>query len=150
MSDPKTTPKDRLDRALADLPAASASPGFTHRVLDALDAKGPPTRSSAGFWALCAAALAAVAIGIGIGARPEPPGAELAAQRESLRQEHGELMRELESLRLLANETRPVLYLGSGDDVDYVLDLSPLVEPRAGTARPAGLAPAQTERPRYY
>ena len=77
--------------------------------------------------------------------------AALAAERESLRREHDELVRELESLRSLAEETRPVLYLGTGEDVDYVLDLSPLFEQaQPGTARPAGLDDAPTERPRYY
>ena len=145
---------DRLDQALAELAPGAASPGFTGRVMAALDEAGgrsPAWRGGdARRWALAAAAALAVAIGIYLGARPEPPLAALAAERESLRLEHDELMRELESLRSLAMETRPVLYLGTGDDVDYVLDLSPLVEQTTATARPAGFDEAALERPRYY
>ena len=148
---PDETP-DRLDEALANLPPRAASPGFTRRVLTALDdrasspgpARGPQPR----VWALAAAAALAIAVGVFLGARPEPPVAALATERESLRLEHDELMRELESLRSLARETRPVLYLGSGDDVDYVLDLSPLVE-RSAAARPASLENTSAE-PRFY
>lgn len=133
---------DRLDRALAGLEPRSASPGFTSRVLVAWDERRRRRRRpAAGAWALAAAALAATAVGIFLGSRPEPPLAALADERESLRREHGELVRELESLRELARETRPVLYLGTGDDLDLVLDLSPLVDPSRleppGSARPA-------------
>lgn len=144
MSDPREfsgDSADRLDRALAELEPGAASPGFTGRVMAALDEAGDRSTAWRGGdarrWALAAAATLAVAIGIYLGARPEPPLAALAAERESMRLEHDELMRELESLRSLAMETRPVLYLGTGDDVDYVLDLSPLVEQSATTARPA-------------
>ncbi len=150
------TASDRLDRALAELAPGEASPDFTARVLAALDAADGRTGARAGGlggrrWVLAAAALLAVAVGIFLGARPEPPVAGLAAERESLRREHDELMRELESLRVLARETRPVLYLGGGDDVDYVLDLSPLVETAAApTARPAALDQTSPDRPQYY
>lgn len=148
---PRPTPK-RLDRALAELPRRTASPGFTRRVMAALDGGADQRARDRGShrWALAAAAVFAVAVGIFLGARPEPPAAALAAERENLRLEHDELKRELESLRSLALETRPVLYLGAGDDVDYVLDLSPLVERSAtGGARPAGLDDTR-ERPRFY
>ena len=149
---PTDPPPDRLDRALADLPRGAASEGFTRRVMAALDEKGErhadPGRN---VWALAAAALLAVAVGIYLGARPEPPLANLAAERESLRREHDELLRELDDLRSLAAETRPVIYLGAGDGVDYVLDLSPLVErPADASMRPAGLDSSRQERPRYY
>lgn len=154
MRDSTDLSSDRLDRALAELGPGAASPQFTQRVMAALDAaerRGlTPPVGGARRWALGAAATLAIAAGIYLGARPEPPLAGLAAERESLRLEHDELMRELESLRSLALETRPVLYLGAGDDVDYVLDLSPLVEQSAATARPAGLDGVATENPRYY
>lgn len=154
MKDSTDFSPDRLDRALAELKPGAASPAFTGRVMAALDAterRGHALRvGGARRWALAAAAGLAIAAGIYLGARPEPPLAGLAAERQELRLEHDELMRELESLRSLALETRPVLYLGTGDDVDYVLDLSPLVEQSAATARPAGLDGAATENLRYY
>ena len=154
MSDKPELAPDRLDRALAELPPTGASPEFTQRVMAALDDAGDRRDARPWLqrpWALAAAAALAVAVGIFLGARPEPPVAGLAAERADLRQQHDELLRELESLRSLARETRPVIYLGSGDDVDYVLDLSPLVERSPSpTTRPAGLDETGPDAPRYY
>ena len=143
-------PNERLlDEALASLAPTGASPGFTRRVLASLDAERR-TRAAPGLgvWVLAAAAVAAVGVGIFLGSRPQPPLAALTAERESLRTEHGEIREQLESLRTLAQETRPVLYLGSGDDVDLVLDLSPLLTAEAA-ARPAALD-ASPDPIRYY
>jgi len=128
-----------LDEALAGLEPRGASPDFTRRVIEALDEKESAPRSVLGVWAFAAVAVAAIAVGIFVGSRPEPPLAELAAERESMLREHTELVRELESLRSMAREASPIIYLGSERDTDFVLDLSPLLEETAPTARPASL-----------
>lgn len=149
MNERGQTHERRLDDALAGLPRRKASPGFTGRVMARLG-ETPRARQApaARAWILAAAALAAVAVGLFLGSRPEPPLPALAAERESLRLEHDELRRDLESLRLLARETRPVLHLAPADDMNLVLDLSSLAAPPTG-ARPASLEGGIPE-PRYY
>ena len=139
----------RLDDELERLPPLTASPGFTARVIEALDRGAEPSAPPIRRWALAAAALLAIAVGFLLGSRPEPPAAEVTAERELLRQEYGELVQELETLRSMADQTRPRLYLGSGADLDLVLDLSPLVEAQTPTARPATQRDTDPA-PRYY
>ncbi|MGB6363659.1 MAG: hypothetical protein WBG64_13400, partial [Thermoanaerobaculia bacterium] len=52
-----------------------------------------------------------------------------------LRSEHESLQQDLARLRSLAEEERPVMYLGGTDQIDLVLDL-------ASVERPVPLAPA--------
>ena len=147
MNEERATPTS-LDEALAGLEPETASPGFTRRVVAALE-HGEQRRAPAfGVRAFAAAATATVALGVFLGSRSEPPLAEIAAERESLRREHGELLRELESLRSMARESGPVLYLGSEQDTDLVLDLAPLLQPPSSGTRPASLE--ASDRPIDY
>jgi hypothetical protein len=83
-------------------------------------------------------AAAAIVVGVLLGVQKEPPvGALAATETKELRAQHEELVRELERLRLLADETSPVLYLGSDGDLDLVVDLATLLQPgEPGQARP--------------
>ena len=48
----------------------------------------------------------------------------------------------------MARETGPVLYLGSEQDTDLVLDLAPLLQPPSSGTRPASLE--ASDRPIDY
>ncbi|MDH3743793.1 MAG: hypothetical protein OES47_01680 [Acidobacteriota bacterium] len=125
---------ESLDQAIESLEPQTASTGFSRRVMAALPAAYEPTRPEAQAgrrWALAALA-AAVTIGILLGLEREPPlGGELAAETEAIRVQHAELVQELQTLRGMAQETTPVLYLGADGDLDLVLDLAALMEETA-------------------
>ena len=127
-----------LDRLLADLPRESASPAFSRRVLESLDA---PRSSAAGRRRLLAAASVAAALVAAVLLLPrETPPPDLAETRE-LEEQHRLLMEELQELKASLRDSRaaaPLLYLGGNENVELVLDLGPVWrdEPVAG-ARPA-------------
>jgi hypothetical protein len=109
----------RIGDLLRELPRERARPGFTARVVMALDAE--PRKIPA--WrpmVLAAAALAAVAVSTGFLAEQQASrAADTARLLRELRTEHGRLEEEFQEL-----SEPPVLYLGGTGDVDYVLDLS--------------------------
>lgn len=125
------TPDDWLSSELARLPGAHAGEGFTRSVMARLERPARRRRAALG-WAVAAAAVAVLAaLVLPLRPRPVPP-AELAERAEALRREHDALLRELENLRELADETAPVLYLDSDERYDYVVDLRPVLIGSAG------------------
>lgn len=131
-------PSDReLDRVLAELPRAVASPGFSRRVLG--DLGDAAARRAGRAWLLAAtAAAAALAAALWLWPHAAPPPAALA-EAGALEQEHRLLMEELEALKasLRDREAAPVLYLGGTEGLDLILDLGPVWEDGAAGARPA-------------
>ncbi|MFQ5524822.1 MAG: hypothetical protein ACE5GX_01040 [Thermoanaerobaculia bacterium] len=135
--DPKA---EHLDRYLRELPAARASAGFTERVLDQLHRPVPvsdPVPATRLAWgALGLAAL--LVVGLTFLREPaEGPAASLSEEASEIRRQHALLTEELDRLRSRTHEAAPVLYLGSDNEVDYVLDLSPFLLPPAGGIMPA-------------
>ena len=122
----------RIGDLLRELPRERARPGFTARVLTALDAKPRPVAT----WrpmVLAGASLALVAASAGLLAERQASQQDTERLLRELRTEHGRLEAEFQELA----ET-PVLYLGGyhgGEgEVDLVLDLSRMPE---GTTIPA-------------
>jgi hypothetical protein len=111
---------------LRELPREHARPGFTARVLEQLETKP----ANAWLWsfrlapakpAIMVAALLAVAISAGslieLQGRARKHHEAVQTLKE-LRAEHGRLEQELRAI-----SDPPVVYLGSDEKVDYVLDL---------------------------
>jgi hypothetical protein len=110
---------------LRELTQEHARPGFTVRVLAQLDAK--PRRAARWSFrpatALAAITVMVVAISAGAliewrgGARKHREAAQARQTLQELRAEHGRLEQELRAM------SPPIIYLGSDEKVDYVLDL---------------------------
>ena len=144
-----TMPNDRLDRLFRDLPPERASEDFTPRLLARI-AESPqpgPARHSRRFvWTTLAAGAGALALFIALSRLPDRTPvsrADLRSEVADIRRQHDLLARELSNLRAKTEEAAPVLYLGSIDEVDYVVDLSPFLT--AQTQR-AVATPAATNR----
>ena len=121
---------DRLGSLLRELPREQAHPGFTARVLERLDAapRNTPRWSFRLALAAAVATLAAVAISAGVLTRePRDAGRDRQALQE-LRAEHGRLEQELREI-----SAPPVVYLGGDENVDLVLDLGKIQDPRVVT-----------------
>ena len=115
---------DRISSALQTLPREEAGPGFTAAVLQRIEE--PPRRTVPRPWAMAAVA-AAVLLALGLGWREwrhQQEQERAVAQLEVLLAEKQELEEELRSLRRLASQARPVVYLGGNERVDLVLDLA--------------------------
>lgn len=115
---------DRLSAALESLPREQAGPEFTAGVLRRIEPATPrwlPAERPARRWAPLAAA-ALVVLTLGFGWR-EWRHRQMAESLQALLAEKQALEAELESLRRLTRAARPVVYLGSDDEVDLVLDL---------------------------
>ena len=143
-------PTDReLDRMLADLPRETASPGFSRRVLDDLDAAG--RRRAGRPWLLAAAAAAAAALVVGIWLVPQGDPPPVPAETLALQEEHRRLVEELAELKASLRQGRaaaPVLYLGGNENVDLVLDLGPVwAGETAADVRPAVYQGGERPRP---
>lgn len=131
--------QDPLLRELKALPSVSSSPGFTERVLGRLDEpeRSVSAVSSRLVWTGAAAVVALLAA---ITLLPDGRSAREASEgvtASEFRRQHALLSEELDRLRSRTDEMAPVLYLGSDDEVDYVLDLSPFLLPEAAGVRPA-------------
>ena len=116
---------NRLTELLRELPREQARPGFTARVLERLDAapRTPTPRWSFRFALAAASAVLAIAISAGALTDWQARGRESrqAQARQTLqeiRAEHGRLEQELREM-----SESPVVYLGSDENVDLVLDL---------------------------
>ena len=168
----------RLSELLAALPRERAAADFTAGVLQRIEAapqwpalqwpapRRPAPRRPALRWRRQAPLLAAAAllfICLAFGGRElwhRHQYQEAVARLEALHAEHDALEAELHRLRRLAVETRPVLYLGGDETVEYVVDLSRPhhrgeVVPARGRPAPSAtpsldtLSPAQLrQRPR--
>ncbi|HEV2856671.1 MAG TPA: hypothetical protein VHC97_28040 [Thermoanaerobaculia bacterium] len=119
----------RLGDLLRELPREQARPGFTARVLEALDSPGRARRPRRTFrlalaGAAAAAVLTAVSFGILMDRRAESIEAAQARQAlQEIRAEHGRLEQEVHEL-----SQPPVVYIGGNEDVDLVLDLGKVRE----------------------
>jgi len=134
VSKPDTT--DPLDELLQGLPRVQVSDGFTGRVLAGLEGRprrtaGPGTVG----WAVAAALLVGALLVGGLQVERQHAAGERATRAAQLRSEHQSLQQDLTRLRSLAEEERPVMYLGGTDQIDLVLDL-------ASVERPVPLLPA--------
>lgn len=140
-----------LRQALGRLPAEQASEHFTQRVLDGLENRqatkvGMSSTRVVGV----VVALATVGLALGLWIRAQSP-TDPPAQQKSTQQLHLEyesLQEEVESLRSLAAQPPPVLYLGGDSRIDLVLDLGQ-VDPRATQPdiRPAATGPEGRRNP---
>lgn len=136
---------DPLDRQLRELPVIRASDGFTERVLDRLEepaASPEPARPARVVWVAVGASAALLAVLALLPERRPRAAPELAAEATEIRRQHALLSEELDRLRSRTEEAAPILYLGSDDEIDYVLDLSPFLLPHAG-----GIMPASSNNP---
>ena len=140
-----------LRQALGRLPAEQASEHFTQRVLDGLEHRqatkvGMSSTRVVGV----VVALATVGLALGLWIRAQSPTDPPAQQKstQQLRLEYESLQEEVESLRSLAAQPPPVLYLGGDSRIDLVLDLGQ-VEPRATQPdiRPAATGPEGRRNP---
>jgi hypothetical protein len=128
-----------------------ASPGFTGRVLDGLER--PPHRPERRRAPLARPLLAVAALALVLAAipavrravAPEPSRQTAArsveeAKREALLREYRALAEELATIRRIADEQQPVLYLGGDEDFDVLYDLAAYTsDERSGGARPAAI-----------
>ena len=137
---------DELGRLLKKLPRREASPEFTDRLMERLDEPPPrryrPVSSGAArapqAWVLagaCVVVFFAWFLGVTFEERNQRHQRRQTAERvEMMRDEYRALLVELEELRSLASEARPVLDLGGTEQVDFVFDLRRLAE-EGGAAR---------------
>ncbi|MCP4661189.1 MAG: hypothetical protein GY856_37780 [bacterium] len=117
--------ENRISQVLRSLPREEASPYFTAGVLRRL--REPRRREARARWLLAVATILILAVAFG--AREgwhRYEHRQAVARLAALRAEHQALETELESLRALAAQAHPVVYLGSTRNVDLVLDLSQL------------------------
>ncbi len=141
--------EERITRVLGRLPRETASPHFTAAVLRRLGEE-PRRRPRRLALAACAAVvLATVAFGVHQWSEErarEQQRQEALVRLEALEAEKQALEAEISSLRRMARDARPVVYLGSTPNLDMVLDLSRLARRRTQ----AGIRPAShdmTTRP---
>jgi hypothetical protein len=139
----------RLLHELSERNAADAlpTPGFTGRVLERLEAGHRYRGSWSSLGLAIAAVLVATVVAIAIrGGKGTERGerSRTAARVRQLRDEYRDLQSELEKLRALTEEVRPVLELGSTDRVDFVLDLTELPREERAMPRPDAKPVSQT------
>ncbi len=134
---------DDVGNLLKKLPRREASPEFTDRLMERLDE--PPSRPTHVPRAWVFAGACVVLLGAWLGSvtfeerdqrreTAERIDRDTAERIEMMRDEYRALQVELEELRFLASEARPVLDLGGTEQVDFVFDLRRLAEER-GKAR---------------
>ena len=124
---------DALGRLLKKLPRHEASTEFTDRLMERLDE--PSAARAPQVWALAGACLVVfLAWFLGATLGQHHQRREAAERVEMMRDEYRALELELEELRSLTFEARPVLDLGGTEQVDFVFDLRRLAEER-GRAR---------------
>ena len=128
-----------LNTLLASLPREQASPEFTRGVLDRLEADSRQLSWSGTGPRWLLAALVLLAIGLGGPELRERHLRQQALERvAALEAEYNALELELSELRQQAADARPLVYLGGGEAVELVVDLSRVrPETRAALLRPA-------------
>lgn len=137
----------RLTEILQSLPRERASGDFTARVRSRVEPR-PVFGLDPASWPTAAAVAALVVLAVGFGWREwrhsQARAAEVA-RLEMLLSEKQALEAELLTLRRLASEARPVVYLGGNEEVDLVLDLARF-QRRQTARRPAPPTPNTVER----
>jgi hypothetical protein len=126
------TPSEKLDRdptleAIAELPQLQASPDFTRRLLLKLDERQTTSHGlGTGLWPRwstwpwgVAAALVALTIGASASWEQTRQRRELRGQIRTIDAERRALAADLQQLR----DRGALLYLGSDDRTDYLIDL---------------------------
>jgi len=111
---------ERLDELLKSLPREGASDDFTARVLERIE-QPRPRFAQQNRWLAAAAVIFIVVLG-GITA-----GRMIEQKREeerlaAVRAAQAEIARELREVKRLSEQVDPVVYLGSGENVDYLVD----------------------------
>jgi hypothetical protein len=126
--------EDQLSKALRSLPRQRASSDFRAAVLRRLDEETTPRPSRRPLLVAVATGVA-VAVTVGVVEVGQVRRERLAeTQRvEALRQEYQALERDLDDLRRVAAEARPVLGI-EGDDADFFVDLRSLAAASGGWA----------------
>lgn len=140
--------EDRFDRTLSEAlthDEETASPQFTAEVLARIEqprSRLPLLRRPALATGLAVVLIAiGVTLGVGFKGRIESPSPAVS-EREQLVREYRELEQELARLRQLADESRPVLYLGGDETFDVMYDLGGYENlPEANAVRPVSLPP---------
>lgn len=144
--------EELISQRLRELPRHEASPYFTAGVLRRLR-EGPrrrPFQRPLRRLAMAAATAATLVVGI-FGAHQLAEERERQQERrqalvrlETLEQQKAQLENEIRSLRRLARDAQPVVYLGSTPRVDVVVDLRRLAQrSRAAGVRPASFPSQQ-------
>ncbi len=110
---------ERVSQALKSLPREQAGLGFTAGVLRRIET---PPRLLPARWITATAMAAVMVLALGFGWR-EWRHRQAAENLQVLLTEKHQLKAELDALRRLTAEARPVVYLGSDSQVDLVLDL---------------------------
>ena len=140
---------DLLLAALREIPRETASDGFTSSVLARIDEPESPGASFLPLKLLASAAVTLILfaiISMAVDRRLERrKAAEIAFQAEQLRREHLRLLTDVAELRVRAVEAAPILYLGSSEELDLVLDLRPALAASAGSEPTPQIVPASTE-----
>lgn len=129
MKTPSQKPSENLDRdptleAIAELPQLQASPDFTRRVLLKLDERQTTSHGlGTGVWPRWSWGVAAALVALTLGASASWEQArhrrELRGQIRTIDAERRALAADLEQLR----DRGALLYLGSDDRTDYLIDL---------------------------
>lgn len=129
---------DDVAKLLTKIPRRAASPSFTERVLARIDETPRPRRGV--FWGLLGGHFAFIALltplvilalmlGLWLGprwARQRNERRQTTERLEMMRREYRALEVELDELRALTHDAKPVLDLGGTERVDFVIDLSRL------------------------
>ncbi len=116
---------DRLTNDLQQLGSPGASAGFTQRVLASLDERQARRRSRRTLMTVFAVPTMVAVIA---GSIYFADARSKTRQAEELRAQHRALQAELAELERARDRSQTVLYLGTGQDYDLVLDLEPLLD----------------------
>jgi hypothetical protein len=137
-----------IGRLIRELPRATASTGFSQRVLQKLDDASGRRRARRRHFVLAITAAAVLAGLVSQDHLRRRLERSRALERvQALRDEYQELQREVEKLRALAREADPVLELGGTERVDFVFDLRELAdEPDTEAERPRTESVSQRRR----
>ncbi len=133
--------RDFLKPLLDELDDVGASPGFAERTLSAARKRDRAGRVGRRLVPAVAAALVFGTFALVVSSQ-RSQRQSLVEEARSLRSQHRELERELSELRARTVDVLPVVSLGSHDRVEYVLDLTPSIDPALGGAENLQIVPA--------
>ena len=135
--------EDELTSALRSLPRQRAASGFRAAVVRRLDEPASPRYSRRPLLYAVATSGIGVLILVSVQLSNAHQERQAARQRvESMRQEYRALERDLDDLRRIAAESRPVVGI-EGDEIDFFVDLRSLAADRAAVWR-VGASPGSS------